>query len=71
MSAETIRDLLQKRPFEPFVIRMTNGDIYQVRHPEVVILMKTKLILGDPDSDRSWILSLLHMAAIETLQTAS
>ena len=70
MSAETLRDLLQRRPFEPFIIRMTNGDIYQVRHPEVAIVMKTKLILADPDADRSWILSLLHMAAIETLQTA-
>ncbi len=70
MSAETLRDLLQRRPFEPFIIRMTNGDIYQVKHPELAIVMKTKVILADPETDRSWILSLLHMATIETLQTA-
>lgn len=70
MNAETLRDLLQRRPFHPFIIRMTNGDLYSVRHPEMALLLKTKIIVGDAESDRSWICSLLHIAAIEAAQAA-
>lgn len=70
MNAETFRELLSRRPFEPFTIRMTNGDVFQVRHPELALLLKTKIIVGDPENDRSWICSLLHVATIETAQPA-
>ena len=53
MNRETIQELLQRRPFEPFTIHMTNGERFEVRHPEMAMLLKTKLIVGDPDHDRS------------------
>ena len=28
------------RPFQPFVIKMNNGEIYSVHHPELAILMR-------------------------------
>lgn len=34
MNAETIREYLRRKPFEPFVIRMSNGEIHEIRHPE-------------------------------------
>jgi hypothetical protein len=70
MNRETIQELLQHRPFEPFTIHTTNGESLQVRHPEMAMLLKTKVIVGDPDNDRSWICSLLHIATIETPQNA-
>ena len=70
MNRETIEELLHHRPFEPFIIHMTNGQAFQVRHPEMALLLKTKVIVGDPDNDRSWICSLLHVASIETPQNA-
>lgn len=70
MNAETIRELLRKQPFEPFSIRMTNGDVFHVRHPEMAMLLKTKVIVGDPENDRSWICSLLQIATIECPQAA-
>lgn len=68
MNAETLRELIRKQPFEPFAIRMTNGDVFPVRHPEMAMLLKTKVIVADPENDRSWICSLLHIAAIECQQ---
>jgi hypothetical protein len=47
---------------------MTNGEKFEVRHPEMAILLKTKVIVGDPENDRSWICSLLHVATIESPQ---
>jgi hypothetical protein len=70
MNRETIQELLQRRPFESFVIHMTNGEKFEVRHPEMAILLKTKVIVGDPENDRSWICSLLHVATIESPQAA-
>jgi hypothetical protein len=70
MNAETLRELLQRKPFEPFAIRMSNGDVFRVSHPEVALLLKTKIVIGDPDNDRSWTCALLHINAIETQQAA-
>ena len=70
MPVETIRELLFRRPFEPFEIHMTNGEIYSVKHPEVAVLTKTRLVVADYESDRLAICSLLHIASVEMLQTA-
>ena len=70
MNAETVRELLRRRPFEPFKLRMTNGDVFEIKHPEMAIVLKTKVIIGDPENDRSWICSLIHIASIEAPQAA-
>ena len=70
MTAEAIRELLRKQPFEPFSLRITNGDVFEVRHPGMALVLKTKVIVGDPENDRSWICSLLHIATIECPQPA-
>lgn len=30
MNAETIREYLRREPFEPFVIRMSNGEMHEI-----------------------------------------
>lgn len=69
MNAESIREFLRREPFEPFVIRMSNGESHQVRHPECLLVLKTKVILGYPEEDRAVHLSLIHVNAVESLQT--
>lgn len=71
MSAETIRELLHRQPFEPFEVVMSNGDRYQVRHPEFAMLVRQTLVVGFPDSDRIAICSLLHVAAVERMQVSA
>lgn len=67
MSYETLKELLDRWPFEPFEIRLSNGEKYEVRHPEMALLLKSRIIIGDAENDRMTICGLLH---IETLQTA-
>ena len=45
MNADAIRDFLRREPFEPFVIRMSNGEAHEVRHPEcaIVVMMLLRL----------------------------
>jgi len=41
MNMETNREWLNRRPFEPFVLRLSNGEVHDVRHPANVVLLKT------------------------------
>ncbi|MFL5241771.1 MAG: hypothetical protein ACJ8FY_06660 [Gemmataceae bacterium] len=65
MNAETLRELLRRQPFEPFEIRMTNGDVHLIRHPESVLIIGSRAVVGFPETEGLAILSLLHITAIE------
>jgi hypothetical protein len=75
MRAEELTELLRKKPFGPFRIHVTTGQIYDIRHPELVwVRRQCADIALDPDpktgviehSDR---VSLLHIVRIEELET--
>jgi hypothetical protein len=70
MNAETIREWLNRRPFEPFELRLLNGEHYQVQHPELLALGKNRLIVVDPNTDRFVHVALVHVNSIEALQSA-
>jgi len=71
MNAETIREWLSRRPFEPFLVAYSNGETYQVRHPENVIVLKSRLIIGYPDTDSVAHVGLIHVNSIRPLETAA
>ena len=55
---------------------MSSGERYEVRHPEMAFLLRTKIVLGlDPDShgvaDDWTMCSLLHVTAIEPIEQRS
>lgn len=68
MNAEAIKDYLRREPFEPFVIRMSNGESYEIRHSECGFVMKTRVIVNYPDEDRSVTCALIHINSVEALQ---
>ena len=70
MNAETIREWLNRRPFEPFALRLSNGEAYQVRHPEVVAVGQSRIAIVDPTTDRFVHVALVHINSIEALQAA-
>jgi hypothetical protein len=70
MNMETIREWLNRRPFDPFVLRLSNGEACEVRHPENVALGKTRLAVVYPEIDRFVHVSLIQINSIEALQAA-
>ncbi len=70
MNAETIREWLSRQPFEPFELRLSNGEHHQVRHPEVLALGRNRIILIDPNTDQAVYIALVHINSIGVLQTA-
>jgi len=75
MTLQDFQKLLKTRPFQPFRIIMSSGERYEVRHPEMAFLLRTKIVLGlDPDKQgiaEDWTMcSLLHITAIEPVETS-
>ena len=75
MTLQDFKALLEVQPFEPFRMVMSSGEAYDVRHPEMAKLLRTKLLIFlDPDkngiADRFRMCSLLHVTAVEPLPTS-
>jgi hypothetical protein len=67
MNTETMLSLLRRLPFQPFEVRMSNGDSFEVRHPEMSLLLRSSLIFGSPESDDFVFCSLLHVADVKAI----
>jgi len=64
--------MLGRRPFQPVKLTLSSGQSFEIRHPEMALLTRTRLLVGvdlAPDGVPSEfkILSLLHVTAIEPL----
>ena len=62
-----IKERLSREPFEPFRIRGSSGEVYSVTSPFLVAIMKSKIFIAAPNSDRWAELSYLHIAALESM----
>ena len=70
MTVQTFRDLFAARPFRPFRLVMSSGQVYEVRHPEMAMLTRTSILVGVDIADDGVpaefkICSLLHVTAVE------
>jgi hypothetical protein len=64
---DDIRDLLSRDPFQPFRIRLTSGDYYDIRDPFSVAMMRSRLFVAVTKAETSVYVPYLHVAALETL----
>ncbi len=67
MNGDNIRELLKREPFKPFEVRLTNGGVHVVKHPECVAMARASLVVVDPDTDRIAICALLHVASLSLI----
>jgi hypothetical protein len=68
VNAEAIREMLGRRPFEPFEVVMSSGERHVVKHPEFAILMPSRLIVTDPVADKAAMLSLVQVTELRPVQ---
>jgi hypothetical protein len=73
MRPEELTKLLRTRPFIPLRIIMTDGQTYDIRHPEMVIVLRQRVDIGvlpDPAMEVAEGVvhcSLLHIVRVEEL----
>jgi len=70
MTGEELREILAREPFEPFRIRLGSGDSYEIRDPQSVAVMRSRLFLALANGDRWVFIPFLHIAAVEALSAA-
>jgi hypothetical protein len=75
MRPNDIREFLGHRPFQPFRITLTDGRTYDVRHPEMVMVGRSSIVIGlpapdesEPVYDRFVTVSLLHVMQVEPFE---
>ena len=68
MNAQTIKTYLTRPPFAPFALHMTNGEVHEVRHPEMAWVVGGKVYIHIPEMDSEILCSLLHVASVHPLQ---
>ncbi len=66
MTIEQFRTILRKQPFQPFTIRMADGRMFEVSHPDFVAMSHSgrTVIVTHPDDSFS-VLDLLLMPELE------
>ena len=62
---EQLTKLLTATPFHPFTIKMSNGESWEVRHPENLAVGKHFMVLIEPETDRTHDLYLIHVTEFE------
>jgi len=75
MAPEELRDCLRHHPFEPFRIVLTDGNAYEIRHPDLLWVGQRSAyvgLTGQPGQtffERSVKVDLLHVTQIIPLET--
>jgi hypothetical protein len=74
MPLQEILDMLQRRPFVPFRIHLSDGSSFEVRHPDLVMPGARSVAVGIPAPnlppdvyDRIVILALVHITRLEPI----
>lgn len=78
MSQQDLLDMLQIRSFQPFRIHLTDGTVYEIRHPEMMVVGRTKaLVFFPPDDmdlpaiDRCEAVALIHITRLEPVESSA
>ncbi len=73
LTSGDIQEKLSQRPFVPFRVIIRSGQFYDIRHPDLVLVGKRHVFVGTASEDnptmfdRSNLLSVLHVVALEAL----
>ncbi len=73
MRPEDLHEFTRKRPFVPYRICVTDGTSYDIRHPDQVIVLRSRIVVGvgggNGVPDRIEHVALIHVVRIEELQS--
>jgi hypothetical protein len=71
MAFEVVQRILREQPFRPISVRMSDGDVFEIRRPEAAMLVRSSLLIALPGQEWPVTCALLHINDIRPLETAS
>jgi hypothetical protein len=76
MRAEDLRRVIRQQPFQRFRIHLTDGTVYEIRHPDMAMVTPSTVLIGvaSPGQPGDAIehvemVSLLHVVRVEPVLT--
>jgi hypothetical protein len=77
MRPEDILELLRTRPFEPFRLHLSDGSVYEIPHPDMAIVQRSKVTVAVPGAlgpdgpaERTVNRALIHITRTELVNGA-
>ncbi len=74
MRPEDILELVRATPFEPFRVYLSDGAVFEIRHPDMAIVQRSKVTVAvpgpegpDDPAERTVNCALIHITRTETL----
>lgn len=74
MRPDELLEEIRKKPFEPFRLHLSDGTSYEVRHPDMVMVGRGKVLVFTPASGQPGIferydaVNLLHVVRLEPIE---
>lgn len=73
MRPEDLREFTRKQPFELYRIHITGGQTYDVHHPDQVIVLRSRVVIGVGSEndlpDHVEHVALIHIVRVEELRS--
>jgi hypothetical protein len=77
MRPDDINKVLRRQPFQPFRVHLSNGQAFDIRHPELAVVGRSTMFIGLPAPDLPpstydffEIIALMHINRLEPLPSA-
>jgi hypothetical protein len=76
MQTEDLACRVQQRPFVPFRMYLTDGSIYDLRHPELIMVGKRTAVVGVTSNPHQKVfdhlvdIDLLHIVRVEAIEAS-
>ncbi len=72
MTAGKFKDMLRARPFQPFVVKTTDGDTFRVDHPDFALTTPSgsEVIIFDKDDHYRWV-AMGHIVTLEPIRNGT
>ena len=73
MRPDDLLEFLRRRPFEPFRLNLSDGTTYDVRHPEMMMVGRSRALIGIAAAEQPFVfdkvdsVALLHITRLEPL----
>lgn len=78
MTQLDLLEILRQRPFQAFRIHVSDGTVYEIRHPEIMLVGRSKAYVFFPPEgsalpavDRFEIVALLHITRLEPVESSA
>jgi hypothetical protein len=69
MRPDDLFEFTRKRPFSPYRIYTTDGKTYEIRHPDQVIVLRSRVVIGVGSAgrvpDHAEDVALVHIVRLE------